>query len=84
MGKSSVRASFGGGAFNPRHDMTIGVEFESKVIDLQGLPVRLSIYDTVRVLCGLVCVVRVRVRVHGACACAWCVSACTRFSVACT
>jgi hypothetical protein len=48
VGKSSIRSSFGGGAFNPRHDMTIGVEFESKVLDVQGMPVRISIYDTVR------------------------------------
>ncbi len=61
MGKSSIRSSFGGGAFNPRHDMTIGVEFESKVLDVQGMPVRISIYDTVggvwRTVLGVRCLV---------------------------
>ena len=28
--------------------MTIGVEFDSKIIDVNGVPIRVSIYDTVR------------------------------------
>ena len=52
VGKSSIRSAFGGGTFNPRHDMTIGVEFDSKIIDVGGVPIRVSIYDTVRPRAG--------------------------------
>lgn len=47
VGKSSIRTAFGGGPFHPRHDMTIGVEFDSKIINVDGVPIRISLYDAV-------------------------------------
>lgn len=45
VGKSSLRTSFGGQPFHPRHDMTIGIEYESRVIQVAGLPFQIAIYD---------------------------------------
>ncbi len=47
VGKSSIRTAFGGGPFHSRHDMTIGVEFESKIVNVDGVPIRISLYDAV-------------------------------------
>lgn len=55
VGKSSIRTAFGGGPFHTRHDMTIGVEFDSKIVNVDGVPIRISLYDAVSMLgvwCG--------------------------------
>lgn len=46
VGKSSILMQFTDKRFNQSHDMTIGVEFGSKIIDVDGRLFKIQIWDT--------------------------------------
>lgn len=46
VGKSSLLLQFTEQHFQPVHDLTIGVEFGAKLIDIDGRKVKLEIWDT--------------------------------------
>lgn len=46
MGKSSLLLQFTEQHFQPIHDLTIGVEFGAKLLNLDGRQVKLEIWDT--------------------------------------
>ncbi|TYZ67765.1 hypothetical protein PybrP1_009864 [[Pythium] brassicae (nom. inval.)] len=46
VGKSSLLLQFTEQHFQPIHDLTIGVEFGAKLLDLDGRKVKLEIWDT--------------------------------------
>ncbi|KAJ0410067.1 hypothetical protein ATCC90586_006460 [Pythium insidiosum] len=46
VGKSSLLLQFTEQQFQPIHDLTIGVEFGAKLIDIEGRKVKLEIWDT--------------------------------------
>lgn len=50
VGKSCLLSQFIDHNFNLRHEVTIGVEFGAKMIDLEGKSIKLQIWDTVRIL----------------------------------
>ena len=50
VGKSCFLLQFTDKRFQHVHDMTIGVEFGSRTIDLDGKSIKLQIWDTVRIL----------------------------------
>ena len=47
VGKSCLLLQFQDKRFQPIHDLTIGVEFGTKTINIQGQSVKLQIWDTV-------------------------------------
>lgn len=47
VGKSCLLLQFTDNRFQPVHDLTIGVEFGAKMISIDGLPIKLQIWDTV-------------------------------------
>lgn len=51
MGKSCLLLQFTDKRFQPVHDLTIGVEFGARMINIDGKQIKLQIWDTVR-LCG--------------------------------
>jgi len=49
VGKSCLLLQFTDKRFQPVHDLTIGVEFGARMITIDGKPLKLQIWDTVRV-----------------------------------
>lgn len=57
VGKSCLLLQFTDKRFQPVHDLTIGVEFGARMINIDGKQIKLQIWDTVRVcMCFCVCV----------------------------
>ena len=50
MGKSCLLLQFTDKRFQPVHDLTIGVEFGARMINIDGKQIKLQIWDTVRSL----------------------------------
>ena len=50
VGKSSLLLQFTEQQFKDAHDLTIGVEFGARMIEMDGEQVKLEIWDTVSVL----------------------------------
>ena len=48
VGKSCLLLQFTDKRFQPVHDLTIGVEFGARMINIDGKQVKLQIWDTVR------------------------------------
>ena len=48
MGKSCLLLQFTDKRFQPVHDLTIGVEFGARMVNIDGKQVKLQIWDTVR------------------------------------
>ena len=46
VGKSCIMLNFIEKGFRPEHDLTIGVEFGSKIVDCEGTKIKLQIWDT--------------------------------------
>eukprot|EP00826_Nyctotherus_ovalis_P028394 TRINITY_DN2243_c0_g1_i5.p1 TRINITY_DN2243_c0_g1~~TRINITY_DN2243_c0_g1_i5.p1 ORF type:complete len:168 (+),score=31.49 TRINITY_DN2243_c0_g1_i5:72-575(+) len=46
VGKSCLLLQFSDARFNTQHDITIGVEYGTKVVTLNGLEIKLQIWDT--------------------------------------
>lgn len=49
VGKSCLLLQFTDKRFQPVHDLTIGVEFGARMIKIRDQPIKLQIWDTVRV-----------------------------------
>ena len=52
VGKTNILLQFIERRFNSVHDITIGVEFGSKTMDISGKSIKLQIWDTVRFIIG--------------------------------
>ena len=50
VGKSCLLLQFTDKRFQPVHDLTIGVEFGARMINIDGKQIKLQIWDTVRLL----------------------------------
>lgn len=50
VGKSCLLLQFSDSRFNTQHDITIGVEYGTRVIKQGGLEIKLQIWDTVSAL----------------------------------
>lgn len=50
VGKSCLLLQFTDKRFQPVHDLTIGVEFGARMINIEGKQIKLQIWDTVRIL----------------------------------
>ena len=50
VGKSCLLLQFTDKRFQPVHDLTIGVEFGARMVNIDGRPVKLQIWDTVSFL----------------------------------
>lgn len=48
VGKSCLLLRFAENKFQPVHDLTIGVEFGARNVTIDGKPIKLQIWDTVR------------------------------------
>lgn len=48
VGKSCILLQFTENKFRHQHELTIGVEFGAKTIDIDGKVVKIQIWDTVR------------------------------------
>ena len=48
VGKSCLLLQFTDKRFQPVHDLTIGVEFGARMITIDSKPIKLQIWDTVR------------------------------------
>ena len=46
MGKSCILLQFSQNKFREQHEITIGVEFESKTIEVNGKIIKIQIWDT--------------------------------------
>ena len=51
VGKSCLLLQFTDKRFQPVHDLTIGVEFGARMINIDGKQIKLQIWDTVSVVC---------------------------------
>lgn len=73
MGKSCLLLQFTDKRFQPVHDLTIGVEFGARMINIDGKQIKLQIWDTVRALPGACLASRWRLRAGGQVAgcCPW-------------
>lgn len=49
MGKSCLLLQFTDKRFQPVHDLTIGVEFGARMINIDSKQIKLQIWDTVRI-----------------------------------
>ena len=47
VGKSCLLLQFTDKRFQPVHDLTIGVEFGARMINIEGKQIKLQIWDTV-------------------------------------
>jgi Ras-related protein Rab-2A len=47
VGKSCLLLQFTDKRFQPVHDLTIGVEFGARMINIDNTPIKLQIWDTV-------------------------------------
>ncbi|RZS15344.1 hypothetical protein BHM03_00047172 [Ensete ventricosum] len=52
VGKSCLLLQFTDKRFQAIHDLTIGVEYRAKMIGIDNKPIKLSIWDTVSLLCA--------------------------------
>lgn len=52
VGKSCLLLQFTDKRFQPVHDLTIGVEFGARMINIDGKQIKLQIWDTVGALQG--------------------------------
>lgn len=52
VGKSCLLLQFTDKRFQPVHDLTIGVEFGARMINIDGKQIKLQIWDTVSVSCS--------------------------------
>ena len=50
VGKSCLLLQFTDKRFQPVHDLTIGVEFGARMINIEGKQIKLQIWDTVSIL----------------------------------
>ena len=50
VGKSCLLLQFTDKRFQPVHDLTIGVEFGARMINIEGKQIKLQIWDTVSTL----------------------------------
>ena len=57
MGKSCLLLQFTDKRFQPVHDLTIGVEFGARMINIEGKQIKLQIWDTVGALSRIMLVV---------------------------
>lgn len=48
VGKSCLLLQFTDKRFQPVHDLTIGVEFGARMVNIDGKQIKLQIWDTVR------------------------------------
>ena len=48
VGKSCLLLQFTDKRFQPVHDLTIGVEFGARMINIEGKQIKLQIWDTVK------------------------------------
>lgn len=48
VGKSAIMNRLCHGSFTDKYNVTVGVEFESKEVDIDGEKVQLQIWDTVK------------------------------------
>lgn len=55
VGKSCLLLRFTDNRFRPQHDLTIGVEFGARTIQVDSKSVKLQIWDTVRGCCCPCC-----------------------------
>ncbi len=46
VGKTSLISRFITGQFNPNHDLTVGIEFGDKKVNVNNRTVKLQIWDT--------------------------------------
>lgn len=53
VGKSCLLLQFTDKRFQPVHDLTIGVEFGARMINIDSKPIKLQIWDTVCVLAAI-------------------------------
>ena len=51
VGKSCLLLQFTDKRFQPVHDLTIGVEFGARMINIEGKQIKLQIWDTVSAIC---------------------------------
>lgn len=49
VGKSCLLLQFTDKRFQPVHDLTIGVEFGARLVNIENQQIKLQIWDTVRV-----------------------------------
>lgn len=49
VGKSCLLLQFTDKRFQPVHDLTIGVEFGARMINIEGKQIKLQIWDTVSI-----------------------------------
>ena len=63
VGKSCLLLQFTDKRFQPVHDLTIGVEFGARMINIEGKQIKLQIWDTVGALSRIMLVVNLFV--HG-------------------
>ena len=57
VGKSCLLLQFTDKRFQPVHDLTIGVEFGARMINIEGKQIKLQIWDTVGALSRIMLVV---------------------------
>ena len=62
MGKSCLLLQFTDKRFQPVHDLTIGVEFGARMINIEGKQIKLQIWDTVGALSRIMLVVNLFVQ----------------------
>ena len=62
MGKSCLLLQFTDKRFQPVHDLTIGVEFGARMINIEGKQIKLQIWDTVGDLSRIMLVVNLFVQ----------------------
>ena len=62
MGKSCLLLQFTDKRFQPVHDLTIGVEFGARMINIEGKQIKLQIWDTVGSLSRIMLVVNLFVK----------------------
>ena len=62
MGKSCLLLQFTDKRFQPVHDLTIGVEFGARMINIEGKQIKLQIWDTVGSLSRIMLVVNLFVQ----------------------
>ena len=62
VGKSCLLLQFTDKRFQPVHDLTIGVEFGARMINIEGKQIKLQIWDTVGALSRIMLVVNLFVQ----------------------
>ena len=62
MGKSCLLLQFTDKRFQPVHDLTIGVEFGARMINIEGKQIKLQIWDTVGALSRIMLLVNLFVQ----------------------